>query len=62
MALEMAKQDGASVDCVPVYQSALALSLDYGGLAAPMPVGADAETMDHWKRELENFIRPLVGS
>jgi nucleotide-binding universal stress UspA family protein len=61
-ALEVARQDGASLDCVHVYQSALALSLDYGGLAAPMPVGADAETLEHWNRELENFIRPLVDS
>ena len=61
-ALELARQDGASVDCVHVYQSALALSLDYGGLAAPMPVGADAETLEHWSHELEAFVKPLVGS
>ncbi|MDZ4286309.1 MAG: universal stress protein [Prosthecobacter sp.] len=61
-ALQLAKQDGASLDCVNVYQSALALSLDYGGLAAPMPIGADAETMERCQRELEAFVKPLIGS
>jgi nucleotide-binding universal stress UspA family protein len=60
-ALQFARRDGASLDCVHVYQSALALSLDYGGLAAPIPVGADSETLRHWNEELEKFVKPVVG-
>ena len=61
-ALRIAKLDGASLDCLHVYQSALALSLDYGGLAAPMPVGADSETLQSWNRDLEEFVQPLISA
>lgn len=59
-ALQLARQDGAALDCLHVYQSTLAMSMDYGGLAAPMPVGADAETLELWRHELEEFVKPLI--
>lgn len=58
-ALLMAKADGAVVDCLYVYQSALAMSLDYGGLGAPLPVTTDAEALERWSEELKNFLLPL---
>ena len=59
-ALHVAKTDGASLDCLYVYQSALAMSLDYGGMVPPMPAGAESETLDMWKDELAKFIEPLT--
>ncbi|TDU71461.1 nucleotide-binding universal stress UspA family protein [Prosthecobacter fusiformis] len=58
-ALKLAQQDGASLDCLHVYQSALAMSLDYGGLVAPMPLGTDAQAMGIWQEDLVNFMEPL---
>jgi nucleotide-binding universal stress UspA family protein len=60
VALQMAQEDGAALDCLHVYQSTLAMSLDYGGLAAPLPVGADAETLETWRLELEEFVKPII--
>lgn len=59
-ALSLAKQDGASLDCIYVYQSALAMSLDYGGLVAPMPLGTDAQAMEMWQEELKTFMEPFM--
>ncbi|MCW0219795.1 MAG: universal stress protein [Prosthecobacter sp.] len=59
-ALTLAKQDGASLDCIYVYQSALAMSLDYGGLVAPMPLGTDAQAMEMWQEELKVFMEPFM--
>jgi len=59
-ALTLAKQDGASLDCIYVYQSALAMSLDYGGLVAPMPLGTDAQAMEMWQEELKTFMEPFM--
>lgn len=59
-ALHLAGQDGASVDCLHIYQSALALSLDYGSFAPALPVVPDAGAVDHWRRDLEAFVAPLT--
>lgn len=59
-ALHVAKTDGASLDCLYVYQSALAMSLDYGGMVPPVPAGAEAESLQAWKDELVKFIEPLT--
>ena len=57
-AFHLAQQDQASVDCLHVYQSAVAMSLDYGGLM-PSPVASfDPEACKHWQRQLEAFIDP----
>ncbi len=58
-AVHLARQDGAVLDCLHVYQSALALSLDYGGLAAPMPLEIDPETLNVWKKELQQRVDSL---
>lgn len=60
-ALKIAEQDGAVLDCLHVYQSALAMSLDYGGMVAPMPIGADPEALDMWRRELNTFLAPILA-
>ncbi len=57
-AFHFAQQDQASVDCLHVYQSAVAMSLDYGGLM-PSPVASfDPEACKHWQSQLEAFIEP----
>ena len=61
VAAHFAMQDNASLDCLHVYQSALALSLDYGGVATPLPVGADVKTLQTWSQDLEEFVTPLLG-
>lgn len=59
-ALHIAAQDRAELDCLYVYQSALALSLDYGGYAPPLPTGPDEEALKTWQSDLDKFIEPLV--
>lgn len=59
IALALAQQDGASLDCLHVYQSALAMSLDYGGMVAPMPLGTDVQAVEMWKKELADFVAEL---
>lgn len=59
-ALHLARQDGASLDCLHVYQSALALSLDYGSFAPALPVVPDTGAVEHWRRDLDGFLAPLV--
>ncbi len=59
-ALHIAAQDKADVDCLYIYQSALALSLDYGGYAPPLPADPDEGAMKIWQKDLEKFVEPLV--
>lgn len=59
-ALHIAAQDGGDVDCLYVYQSALALSLDYGGYAPPLPVGPDEDALKIWQADLDKFVEPLI--
>lgn len=59
-ALHMAVQDKAALDCLHVYQSALALALDYGGFAPPLPSGTDEQALSLWQAELDKFVEPLV--
>lgn len=60
-AIHLARQDGASVDCVHVYQSAMAMALDYGGFVTPMqPIVTDAEAIKNWQGELQRFLEPLL--
>ncbi|HSJ03291.1 MAG: universal stress protein [Verrucomicrobium sp.] len=55
----IAEQDGSQLDCLFVYQSALALSLDYGGFVPPLPV-ADVSMGDTWKKDVDDFVQPLL--
>lgn len=59
-ALKIAAADRGELECVFVYQSALALSLDYGGYLPASSVGADSEGMENWKKQLEEFLQPLM--
>ncbi|MCE2693869.1 MAG: universal stress protein [Verrucomicrobiaceae bacterium] len=59
-ALHVARQDDATLDCLHVYQSALAMSLDYGGFAPSMPVTIDPEAVDNWRKDLDAFLAPLT--
>ncbi len=58
-ALALAQQDGASLDALHVYQSAIAMSMDYGGLVAPMPPMVDPNATEVWQHELSKFMTPL---
>jgi universal stress protein E len=55
-ALHVAEQDGASVDALFVYQSAVAMSLDYGGMVAPLPADVDNTALESWKKDLNAFL------
>ncbi|MFN0078545.1 MAG: universal stress protein [Prosthecobacter sp.] len=59
-ALHVAQQDGASLDCLHVYQSALAMSLDYGGFVPSLPATIDPEAVDNWRKDLDAFLVPLT--
>lgn len=61
-ALQIAALEKASVSCLYVYQSALAMSVDYGGIVAPLPVPGDNVTLEQWKSELNAFVKPLVDA
>jgi universal stress protein E len=59
-ALHLASHDNAAVDCLYVFQSALALAMDYGGYAPPIPLGVDEQAAIMWQGELEKFLEPLT--
>lgn len=60
IALSLAQQDGATLDALHVYQSAMAMSLDYGGMVAPpMPLGTDFQALEVWKKELVQLMAEL---
>lgn len=59
-ALHLARQDGASLDCLHVYQSAMAMSLDYGSFAPILPASTDASMVDKWRHDLEGFLAPML--
>ena len=60
-ALRIATQDGATVDCLYVFQSVIAMSLDYGGLMPSMTGTVDPEALDHWEKKLDEFLEPIVS-
>lgn len=55
----IAEYDKAPLDCLFIYQSAIALSLDYGGFAPPPPSDS-GEGAAVWKKDLEAFVQPLL--
>ncbi len=59
-ALHIAQQDGGSLDCLHVFQSALAMSLDYGGFAPSLPATYDPAAGAQWRKDLEVFLAPLL--
>lgn len=58
-ARHVAEVDAARLDCLLVNQSALALSMDYGGFVPPVS-SIDMQSMAHWEHELDSFLRPLM--
>lgn len=60
-ALRIASQDGASVDCLYVFQSIIAMSLDYGGLMPSMTGAIDPEAQGRWEKKLDEFLQPLIA-
>lgn len=59
-ALHVARQDGGSLDCLHVFQSALAMSLDYGGFAPSLPASYDPQAVANWRKDLAVFLEPLT--
>ncbi|MBB5035066.1 universal stress protein [Prosthecobacter vanneervenii] len=59
-ALHVAQQDSGELDCLHVFQSALAMSLDYGGFAPSLPATYDPQAVDNWRKELAAFLEPLT--
>ncbi|MFC5457630.1 universal stress protein [Prosthecobacter fluviatilis] len=59
-ALHIAQQDGGALDCLHVFQSALAMSLDYGGFAPSLPATYDPEAVTNWRKDLAVFLEPLT--
>jgi nucleotide-binding universal stress UspA family protein len=55
-----AKVDHAPLDCLFVFQSVLALSMDYGGFMPGLPLAWD-ETAEAWKKDLDAFVDPLLS-
>jgi universal stress protein E len=46
VALNIAELEKASLDCIHIYQSAIAMSMDYAGYAASFPISADAHALE----------------
>jgi universal stress protein E len=59
-ALHLAALDGGSVDCLHVYQSAIAMSLDYGGFMPSVPAVIDPAALGVWETQLVEFLAPLT--
>lgn len=55
----VAEDDKASLDCLFIFQSALALSMDYGGFMPALPV-TSGESAEAWQKELDAFVQPLL--
>lgn len=61
-AVQLAEQDRADVQCLYVYQSAMAMALDYGGFITPLPpVVSDDQTKKNWAQELNAFVQPIAA-
>lgn len=59
-ALHIAQQDRGALDCLHVFQSALAMSLDYGGFAPSLPATYDPQAVETWRKDLAAFLEPLT--
>lgn len=59
-ALHIAQQDKSTVDCLHVFQSAMAMAIDYGGFSPVVPNAVDADGVERWKGELHGFLEPLT--
>jgi nucleotide-binding universal stress UspA family protein len=55
-----AADEHAPLDCLFVFQSALAMSMDYGGFMPGLPLSTD-ETAEAWSKDLDAFVKPLLS-
>jgi universal stress protein E len=56
----LAVDENATLVGLFIYQSALALSMDYGGFMPGLPLGTD-ETAASWEKELDSFLERLLA-
>jgi len=59
-ARKIATEDHGELDCLFVYQSALALSLDYGSYLPASVLAGDSEGAAAWSDRLKSFLQPLL--
>jgi universal stress protein E len=58
-ARDVAEDDKAPLDCLFIYQSALAMSMDYAGFVPPLP-DQSGENAEAWRQDLEKFVQPIL--
>jgi nucleotide-binding universal stress UspA family protein len=62
-ALHVASQDKGELDCLHVFQSAMAMAADYGGFLPVLPAEAvDSAGNARWTTQLREFLVPLTRS
>lgn len=60
-AIQLAKQDAATVHCLFVHQSAMMLAMSQGGFVTPMPdLYLEDTTHLHWQQQLDALVDPLA--
>jgi len=59
-AARVSRCDRAELDCVYVYQSPVAMAVDYGGFMPALPVNEVAD-MESLKADLEEFATPILA-
>jgi universal stress protein E len=60
-AIQLAKQDRATVHCLFVHQSAMMLAMSQGGFVTPMPdLYLEDTTYEHWQQQLDAHVDPLA--
>jgi nucleotide-binding universal stress UspA family protein len=60
-ALHLAQQDGATVHCLFVYQSALSLAMTPGDFIPPIPLSELEEAaLKSWQKQLDDLVDPLA--
>jgi nucleotide-binding universal stress UspA family protein len=59
-ARHVAEIDRAKLECLYVHQSALALSVDYGGFVPPLTEAVEGADNEVWKKDLDTFLTPLL--
>jgi universal stress protein E len=61
--LHVAAQDKGELDCLHVFQSAVALASGYAGFVPGVPLTTlDVDGAERWKTELNHFLEPLTRS
>ncbi len=59
-ARHLAEMDGAKLDCLFVYQSAIAMTADYGGFLPSYTEAELASSVEAWRENLNDFLKPLL--